>query len=260
MADRAADVAAAAGQHEHRRAVARRAVPGLEVKAIGGGELHRLVLGARRVARGAVERVDVDDRHADGQEEEDHREQAERDRGDPDRPALDGACAALAAVAERDPAGEADEHDAGGEREHAGDVIGRRALVDDVVRVAATVHSREDAERERGRRACARPQRAEPQDGGDGGDDRDRQRERVPGERDAGAGQQERVVEGVRECQHGGGAEHDGLRRTCAKRGHAGKRAPVAAARTRSRQASASSAPRPVWVRLSEPLAIRRRR
>ena len=47
---------------------------------------------------------------------------------------------ALAAVAERDPGGEADQHDAGDEREHAGHVVGRRhAVGEDVMHVAAAV-------------------------------------------------------------------------------------------------------------------------
>ena len=54
VAQRAAAVAAAAGDHEHGGAVLGRAVPALEIDAVGGREADGLVVGARRVptARG----------------------------------------------------------------------------------------------------------------------------------------------------------------------------------------------------------------
>ena len=72
VAQGAAAVAAAARDHEHGGAVLGRAVPALEVDAVGGGEADVLVVGARRAADRAGHRVDVHDRHPDRAEEEDH--------------------------------------------------------------------------------------------------------------------------------------------------------------------------------------------
>ena len=121
-----------------------------------------LVVGARRAADGAVQRVDVDDAHADRAEDAHHGDERGGHHRDADRPALRGRGGALAAMAERDPGREADEHDAGGQRERAGHVVGGRALLEHVVDVAAAVDGGEHAERERDRGAHAGPQPREP--------------------------------------------------------------------------------------------------
>ena len=125
VAQRAAAVAAAARDHQHRRAVARRAVPALELDAVGGREVDGLVGGARRAARpaGAASGCRRSPCRP-GMKTNDHGERPS-EHGDADRPARDRARDALAAMAERDPGGEADQHDARGEREHAGHVVGR---------------------------------------------------------------------------------------------------------------------------------------
>jgi hypothetical protein len=97
--------------------------------------------------------VDLDDRGADRHPHEHHAGQAR----DHDHHARHPA--ALAAVAERDPRGQADERHAGEQRERARHVVGARgvALAEHVVHVTAAVDHREDAEAPRERCAHAGP-------------------------------------------------------------------------------------------------------
>ncbi len=220
VAQRAAAVSAASGDHQHRRAVRGRAVPALEAHAVGCCEGDGLVGGRRRVAHRPLQRMDVDDRHAHRHVEDRHGDDGGGHQGHADRPAPSRRRGALAAMAERDPGGEADEDHARDHRDDAGDVVRRRAVEDDVVQVPAAVDERQHAERERDRRAHTGAEPWERDDRGDRRGERDRGGERMLRERHAGARQQERVVERVRQGEDGGDAERDGLCGAGAKSHH----------------------------------------
>ena len=102
--------------------------------------------------------MDVGDGHADREEDGHHAHDAYGHDAEADGPAPDRMRDALAAVAERDGGGEAEQHEPGEEGEPARHVAGSGAVEDHVVDVATAVDGGEDAERPRDRGAHTGPQ------------------------------------------------------------------------------------------------------
>ena len=162
VAQGAAAVAAAARDHQHGRAVLRRAVPALELDVVGGREADGLVGGVRRAADRAVQRVDVDDRHADRARRRRPRRAGSRQHEHADRPAPrpgsrrlrrgGGTGIQAARPTSTTPAPSASTP--------VTSLAVDAPSIDDVVGVAAAVDGREHAEREGGRSAETGPQRA----------------------------------------------------------------------------------------------------
>ena len=131
--DRAVAVAAAAVHDEHGGAVLRRAVPAGELEPVAGLEADVAIRGARRVADRLAPLVRA--RRCPARSGPSTKTHAEQPAGHGDQ----RGCARLplAAMAPRDRGGEPEQHDAGGDRERAGDVAAGGAVLLDVDHVHA---------------------------------------------------------------------------------------------------------------------------
>ena len=147
-------------------------------------------------------------------------------------------------MAPRDRDRQADEHDAAGDGERAGDVAPTRAVPLDVDEVERAVDDREAAEREREPGAQARAERREHEQPGDRRRERDRPGQRVLAEAEPGAAVHERVVERVHEHEQRREGEHERLAgAVAAHRASASSKKPTT---RRSYSAGRASMP-PAW-------------